>query len=105
MIAFSFSGGTDIGTAIFGLGLVIAFANIKATLLFDLSDVKRRYLQTGVFQNVFLDLRVGRVAQERGHIEFLQGKIDLDIFSVDLSLGKSDNTFNCCFFKWGNCGY
>ena len=46
-----------------------------------------------VLQHIILDLRVGRITYEGGHVKFLQREVHIDIFAVNLSLGKSDNAF------------
>lgn len=46
-----------------------------------------------MLKNVFLDLRICRIIDNRRHIKFLQREVNKDAFTVDFSLGKSDNRF------------
>ena len=65
-------GRTDRSLAVFRLGLVIALAHFQAALLLDLGNVEGGHLQSGVLQNVFFNLRIGRVIDDGSHIKLFQ---------------------------------
>lgn len=46
-----------------------------------------------MLQHILFDLGIGGITQERGYIEVFQREVNIDIFAVDLSLGKCNNRF------------
>ena len=55
----------------------------------DLGDIQARNLKPGMLQHVILNLFIGSVVQDAGHIHILQGEFYPDALAGYLTLGKS----------------
>ena len=68
--------------------LVVTFPLDQPMLGLDLSDIRAGHLVAGMFQHVILNLLIGCVVQDAGHIHILQGEFHADGFAGDFPLGK-----------------
>ncbi len=72
----------------------------KPTFLFDLRDIQAGNLQTGMLQNIRLDLGIGCAILKLRHIHIFQRELTPNLFRVDLALGKQGNRLMVCSSKF-----
>ena len=72
-------------------GQIVVLSNFQSALSLNLRDIQAGNLQTGMLQNIRLDLGIGCAILKLRHIHIFQRELNPDILRVDLALGKQDN--------------
>ena len=78
-------------SGILRLRQIVVLSNFQSALSLNLRDIQAGNLQTGMLQNIRLDLGIGCAILKLRHIHIFQRELNPNVLRVDLALGKQDN--------------